>query len=262
MDNIPLIYSIFIIFFPVTVIFACTPYIGKKGAFFGVILPPEAQNDATVKKICRRYTIFSVAAGVSLAATCFVLNAFSAVILCAIVMIGICCTMFTANNRLIRNIIAVNDYENLQKPVYIKNITSELKPQTITAFWLFLLLPPVAVTVFDAYKNSSEIWYWLPIIQSVIIMLCIAAFFVLKNAGQYASKNNAENDMKRNIIVRRKLSAMIFLISLILCVFIMFMQLCATKTFNIPYFISAAPFVTTVLITVCAVAFCFKINKL
>ena len=92
--------------------------------------------------MCRRYTVFSVISGLCLAFTALMLGKFSAAALCAGVTAVLCCAMFAANNRLVRNIIASEDYENLQKPVYLKKIPENLKPKTVSMWWILLLRCP------------------------------------------------------------------------------------------------------------------------
>lgn len=260
MGNIPLIYSIFIMFFPIISVFACTPYIGKKGSVFGVALPDEAKNNRVLRGMCRRYTVFSVTSGLCLAFTALMLGKFSAAVLCAAVTAVLCCAMFAANNRLVRNIIASEDYENLQKPVYFKKIPENLKPKTISMWWILLLTAPTAATFFDAYRSRLDIGFSIPAIQCAVIIACTAAFAAIKRAGQYADKSNAQKDIERNIAVRTRLSAMILCICLALCVFLMLMQLCASKTLNIPWFLNAAPFVMTIAVTWTVIIFCLKLK--
>ena len=82
----------------------------------------------------------------------------------------------------------------------------------------------------------------------------------MKHAGQYADKNNAQKDIERNIAVRTKLSVMILCICLALCVFLMLMQLCASKTLIYRGFLNAAPFVMTIAVTWTVIIFCLKLK--
>jgi len=157
LDIIPSFYSVFILFFPLVSIFSFTPFVWKKNSAFGVMLPEEFKSNKQLAIMSRKYTLFAIVAGACLSLTCVVVQHNSVTIFCAVVYVILCLAMFVMNNRLVRNIIAVNDYENMQKPVFMQSVTEEFKIKTISIWWLAVLLIPVAISFYDAYKKLANL---------------------------------------------------------------------------------------------------------
>lgn len=261
LDIIPSFYSVFILFFPLIAIFAFTPFMWKKHSAFGVMLPKELKGSKQLDVLSRRFILFAVIAGLCLAATAVTVQRDSVIVLCAVVYVVLCLAMFVMNNRLVRNIIAVNDYENIQKPVYVKNLTEEFKVKTISFWWLGLLLLPAAVSFYDAYINVTDILYIVPFVQLLIVVLDAIAFGFIIKSSQYVNKKTAADDMKRNAYVRKRLSVLCFAVSAIISAFLTLMQLCNSGTLNAEWIINVAPAVIVVIVTFFAILFCMRINK-
>jgi len=261
LDIIPSFYSVFILFFPLVSIFSFTPFVWKKNSAFGVMLPEEFKSNKQLAIMSRKYTLFAIVAGACLSLTCVVVQHNSVTIFCAVVYVILCLAMFVMNNRLVRNIIAVNDYENMQKPVFMQSVTEEFKIKTISIWWLAVLLIPVAISFYDAYKNKTDIFYIVPVVQLLLIAVDVVAFFLIRKTGQYVDKKTMSKDMKRNAFVRKQLSALVFCVSVMLSFYLTLMQLCNSGTLVADWIINVAPAVIVVIVTFFAILFCMRINK-
>lgn len=204
MNKTFLLASIFCTFLPLMIVFCLTPYITKKDALFGVLLPKDAKKTEEMKKISRNYTVFSIISAILLALTTYCLNSHTALGICLVTYIALCLLYYLMNNRLMQNIIELHDYENLQKDVYVKYVPEGHRHNSYSLWWALFLLVPVAATIALSYNADVPYAYIIPVIQIAASLLVFIILLLVRKSGHYVDKHDIQASIHKNVRFRKK----------------------------------------------------------
>ncbi len=177
---------------PLTIIFALTPYIGRKGSCFGALI-----YDAVKQKEVQRFKSSYRNAAILLGAASGIGAWFLPDDMLYFVLTLYVCMMvslfFTAN-RLLLNLIKEKDWDIKQKNVYVPKLAAK-KP--LSPFWFALFLPLWVAILFIA-----DDWT-LPLIALGVIAVCVALYSYFRFVTQYADKSKLSEFLESNSRSRR-----------------------------------------------------------
>lgn len=261
MDNILFLSTVFCAFLPLITIFALTPYIARKGTCFGVLLMEDVQKSLKIRKLKRDFSVGVSVLGVLFAGASATLESFNVLAVALISYCAGCLVLYLASNFTVRNLVMTENWEDFQKEINVNYVPIYNKKGAISAWWYVLYIPIIVFIWKVSYKNAINYGIVLPIVQISFGVIILLIHFVVKNSGQYANKKNIDKSIEKNQIFRRNWSMFVFFVGLVTQVMLAILQLGLLEIINNTMFITATPFVVTILITASAVYIAFNNNK-
>jgi len=245
-------------FAPLIAIFALTKRISRSGTYFGVLLNDDAKKHPRIKRISKTYTYFAIITGCVLALSQIAIMSYLVLQISIFAYIIFCITLYFFNNRLIKNLISVEEWENMQKDIHLNYIPKSDVKNTISALWYLLHIVIIGATVFISISSGS---YVLPVIQAFILLIMLTIHLYISKSNYFADRTKIEESIEQSIYFRRKWSIFIFISGLSINIILTMLQLNFLGIVKDTAVIIASPFVITIIITISAIALAIRHSK-
>lgn len=245
-------------FAPLIAIFAFTPYISRSGTFFGVLLNSDAKKHPRIKKINRTYTYFAIIIGCVLSVSQIPVMSYLVLQISIFTYALLCLTLYFFNNRLVKNIISIEEWENMQKDIQLNYIPKNDVKNAISPLWYSLYVIIIGATVFISLNANA---YVMPIIQAVILLIMLTIHSYITKSNYFADKTKIEASIEHNIYFRRKWSIFTFMSGLSINIILTMLQLNFLGIIKSTAVLIASPFIITIIITISAIVFAMRHSK-
>jgi len=261
LDKLLFFFTLFCTFAPLIAIFAFTPYITRKGTYFGVLLNEDAKNHPRIKKINLIYTYFAIIVGCVLSLTQIFYMSYLVLQISIFVYVMLCVTLYFLNNRLIKNLITVEKWDNMQKEIHLNYVPKSNLKNTLSPFWYLIYIVIIVATILITLKTPKPFGYVLPCIQAIILITMLAIHSFIAKSNYYADKTEIENSIEYNIYFRRKWSIFTFISGLSINIVLSLLQLNFLGIIKNTAVLTSSPFAVTIIITISAIIFAVRKSK-
>lgn len=245
-------------FVPLIAIFAFTPHISRSGTYFGVLLNSDAKKHPRIKKISQTYTYFAIIIGCVISLSQIPVMSYLVLQISIFAYVIICLTLYFFNNRLIKNLISVEEWENMQKDIHLNFIPKSDIKNAISPLWYLLYIVIIGATVFISLSAGA---YVLPIIQASILLIMLTIHSYIAKSNYFADRTKIEASIEHNIYFRRKWSIFTFISGLSINIILTMLQLNFLGIIKNTAVLIASPFVITILITISAIVLAMRHSK-
>ncbi len=221
-------------------IFAMTPYLGRRGSVFGVLLG-EAARSSRIKALQRIYRHTAMIT----AAVCLLITLFTDWTYLYVAYMCLMVMLFAYCQRRLRGGVTTEEVELSKQPPIVVDVPDA---KHLHNAWLCVLLPLFGVTLCIQREQ-----YLLIVFHAAILVLCLATFLYVKYAKHYVDHRNANEGRRYNISVRRRWETLILVAAATLSLPIYLLSLIAADVFVRTVYTDAgvyAAFIGTVVLCV------------
>ena len=292
MRSIFLIINFIILYVPVLVIFAITPYVTRNTYSFGVSIPEEVYENKEVRKIRNEYRNRFLLWGSIFSIVIFIITQFVnegiAVFLASTGIIVLMCLAFIFYYVAHKKMKSLKEQEKwtMDRKQHIVVDTEFRKQKFTVSPWWFLLYPIIiiittliGILMFEKvpdripmqYSMDGEVTRWVdksfgvmmfaPLMQVSISVIMIFVYWIIKKAKQQIDVSNPQKSIQQNKIFRYKWSAFTIITGISTLLLFTFMQLTFVQIITGTTAIILAPIIFTAVIITMSVYLSIKTGQ-
>ncbi len=273
-----------IVYIPMLVIFAMTPYITRKTESFGISIPQNIYDNVEVKKIRENYRNNVIMLGsiifiISLIIAFYVPHQLNAMVLPAGVCaeIGFIFVLYLKNHRKMKELKQKNNWLDQKSQKIIVDTSFRQKIKRVSPWWFLSYIVIILATVsiglimYEKIPNqipmnyalngeitrwvqkSYKVLFYIPFVQLFIMILMVFVYWIIGKAKQQIDAAHPVKSIKQNTAFRYRWSAFTVFMGLLLLIMFGFMQLTMIGMIQNLWFVSVFPMIMTCVIIFAAI---------